>query len=324
MAWLDCAASHGLTINYLGGWNEKGYNATWYKNLRSALNSRGYSSVKIVASDDFGWGAADESLRDPAFANAVQVFGSHYVCGYRSAQTSCPSSGNAVSTGKSLWASENGSDDYNAGAQALARGINRGYIDGKMTGYINWPVIAAITPNIPWATTGVAVAPAALVRRLLHRQERLGDGADHPVHRPGLALPRRVERLPRRQPQQRQLRLAEVHQQQRLQHHHRDDGRRLARRPSTSPSPAGCPPAPCTSGRRTSGRTTPPTTSSGATTSPRAAGAFSLTVQPGYVYSITTTTGQGKGTATSPAQGTLKLPYSDTSTATPSGARRST
>jgi hypothetical protein len=35
-------------------------------------------------------------------------------------------------------------------------------------------------------------------------------------------------------------------------------------------------------------------------------------VQPGFVYSITTTTGQGKGTASSPAQGNLRLPYSDT------------
>jgi hypothetical protein len=40
-------------------------------------------------------------------------------------------------------------------------------------------------------------------------------------------------------------------------------------------------------------------------------GAFSLTVQPGRLYSITTTTGQGKGTATGPAQGSLNLPYSD-------------
>ena len=42
-----------------------------------------------------------------------------------------------------------------------------------------------------------------------------------------------------------------------------------------------------------------------------AGGSFSLTLQPGYVYSLTTTTGQGKGTATSPAQGSLSLPYSD-------------
>ena len=41
-------------------------------------------------------------------------------------------------------------------------------------------------------------------------------------------------------------------------------------------------------------------------------GAYSLTVQPGYIYTLTTTTGQGKGTAASPAQSTLPLPYSDT------------
>ena len=38
---------------------------------------------------------------------------------------------------------------------------------------------------------------------------------------------------------------------------------------------------------------------------------FSLTVQPGRVYTLTTTTGQGNGTATGPAQGKLALPYSD-------------
>ncbi|HEY0807926.1 MAG TPA: RICIN domain-containing protein, partial [Pseudonocardiaceae bacterium] len=40
-------------------------------------------------------------------------------------------------------------------------------------------------------------------------------------------------------------------------------------------------------------------------------GNFSLTVQPGYVYTLTTTTGQGKGPAAGPAQGALALPYSD-------------
>jgi hypothetical protein len=40
-------------------------------------------------------------------------------------------------------------------------------------------------------------------------------------------------------------------------------------------------------------------------------GSYSLTVQPGYIYSLTTTSGQGKGTAASPASGSLALPYSD-------------
>jgi len=42
-----------------------------------------------------------------------------------------------------------------------------------------------------------------------------------------------------------------------------------------------------------------------------AGGSFTLTLQPGHVYTISTTTGQGKGTATAPPAGSLALPYSD-------------
>src|SRR5207237_10618764 len=52
----------------------------------------------------------------------------------------------------------NGSDDFNAGAVNLARGINRDYIDGRMTAYINWPLIAAVYPNLPFPTMGLALA----------------------------------------------------------------------------------------------------------------------------------------------------------------------
>src|SRR5207248_3907782 len=95
---------------------------------------------------------------NPAFASAVSILGAHYPCGYRSAQTSCGVPSSATSTGKQLWASENGSDDYNGGAPAVARGINRGYIDGRMTAYLYWPVVAAITPNLPYPTMGLALA----------------------------------------------------------------------------------------------------------------------------------------------------------------------
>jgi len=40
-------------------------------------------------------------------------------------------------------------------------------------------------------------------------------------------------------------------------------------------------------------------------------GSYSLTVQPGYIYTLTTTSGQAQGTAAGPAQSTLTLPYSD-------------
>ena len=40
-------------------------------------------------------------------------------------------------------------------------------------------------------------------------------------------------------------------------------------------------------------------------------GAYTLTMQPNRIYTVTTTTGQGKGTATSPATSGLALPYAD-------------
>ncbi|WP_436535856.1 ricin-type beta-trefoil lectin domain protein [Actinoplanes sp. HUAS TT8] len=310
IAWLGCATSHGLTIDYLGGWNERGRDLSWYKNLRSALNSRGYAGVKIVASDEFGWGSADDALRDSAFASAVSVVGSHYVCGYRSAQTNCPSSTNAVNSGETLWASENGSDDYNAGAPALARGINRDYIDGKMTAYLNWPVIAAITPNIPWSTTGVAVAPqpwsgyysigrntwvmaqttqftAPGWRYLDSSTGYLGGNRNNGSY-VSLRSPSTgdystvIETMDAGSAQDLQftvtggLSAGTVHVWS-TNVRSSNPAEHFVRRSDITP----------------------------------ANGSFSLTVQPGYVYSITTTTGQGKGSATSPAQAALPLPYSD-------------
>ncbi len=88
VSWLGCAHQHGLTIDYLGGWNERGYNVSWYENLRSALNSNGYSAVRIVAADS-DWSVANDVDSNPTFAAAVSVIGAHYPCGYRSSQTNC-------------------------------------------------------------------------------------------------------------------------------------------------------------------------------------------------------------------------------------------
>ncbi len=310
MDWMGCAAKNGLTIDYLGGWNENGSNAGWYINLRSALDSHGYTGTKIVASDNFGWGDADTATTNANFARAVGVFGSHYVCGYRSNQSSCPSSTNAINSGKPLWASENGSDDYNAGANAMARGINRGYIDGKMTAYINWPIIAAITPNVPWATMGVAVAAqpwsgaysigknawvmaqttqfTAPGWRYLDSSSGYIGGSKNNGSYVSLKSTNNsdystiIETMDAGAAQTLNFTVAgglstgTVHVWS-TNVNSNNSADYFVRGSDITPS----------------------------------GGSFSLTVQPGRVYSITTTTGQGKGTATSPAQGGLALPYSD-------------
>lgn len=309
--WLGCARnSHGLTIDYLGGWNEKGRDLNWYVNLNTALESRGFGNVKIVASDDWGFGVADDAAANSAFRNAVDVYGSHYVCGYRGPQTDCPSSTTAIDSGKTLWASENGSDDYNDGAKALARGINRDYIDGKMTAYINWPVIAAIPPNLPFATMGVAVAPQPW-----SGYYSIGKNAWVMAHTTQFTMPG----------------WKYLDTSTGYLGGDRGNGSYVSlKSPATSDYSLIIETMDATTAQQLNVTLTGnlPTgavhvwatnVNSGnssehfvhTTDLTPSGGAFTLTVQPGYVYSITTTTGQGKGAATSPSRGSLALPYTD-------------
>jgi hypothetical protein len=158
MTWLSCARSHGLPINYLGGWNERGHDISWFEKLHAALAAKNLP-IKVVG-DDSGWSTADDMVEDPEFAKAVDIVGVHYSCegGDGGSATSCQSTANALATGKPLWDSEQGSQDDETGAAPLIRAITRGYLDAKMTAMLNWPLIAAITKNLPFSTVGLGVA----------------------------------------------------------------------------------------------------------------------------------------------------------------------
>lgn len=151
-------SQYGLTIDYIGGWNERGYNKQFYEALKSALQSNGLSTKVVGADSD--WSVANAMVSNSTFNASINIVGVHYPCtgGDGGSATSCPNTSNALSLGKPLWASENGSQDYNTGAIPMARAINRGYIDGKMTAYINWPLIASIYDNLPYNTVGLMVA----------------------------------------------------------------------------------------------------------------------------------------------------------------------
>src|SRR5205823_353385 len=95
---------------------------------------------------------------DSTFKAAVDIVGVHYNCAYKSAMTTCTSTSDAEGLGKPLWSSENGSEDYNTGAPAIARALNREYIDVKVTSYINWNLIAAYYSTYPFANTGLMSA----------------------------------------------------------------------------------------------------------------------------------------------------------------------
>ena len=159
--WLGCAKQHNLTIDYLtAAQNEKRYRRqldhqpAQRAQLQRLQRREDHLRRRLPGS----WNPANAVASNATLRDVVDVIGGHYPCGYLSAQTTCTVSSNATNSGKTLWASENGSQDYNDGAKPLARGINRGYIDGKMTAYLNWDLIAAVTPNVPWSTVGLMLA----------------------------------------------------------------------------------------------------------------------------------------------------------------------
>jgi hypothetical protein len=167
LSWMNCAARHNLTIDYLGGWNENGYNATWFEDLRAALDASGYASTQLVASDEFPsdtvhpvdvWNVASDMASDPAFSAAVSVVGEHDMCGYPTTGTTCLSTSTARGLGKPLWASELGAMGGDSGAPDMARSMIRGYTAAKLTSYITWPMVAAMPPGLPHETTGLVTA----------------------------------------------------------------------------------------------------------------------------------------------------------------------
>ncbi len=320
VSWLGCAKQDGLDIDYLGGWNERGYNVAWYEQLRSTLDADGYSAVRIVGADS-DWSVAGDVASDPSFAKAVSVIGVHYPCegGDGGSADTCPANATAEGTGKPLWASENGSQDMTSGAPALIRSITRGYVDADMTAYLNWPLIAAVYPNLPYDTDGLLTADqpwsgdygvgestwaTAQVTQftqpgwtfLDEGSGDLGGSEDNGSYvtlksTNGSDYSTVIETTTATAPQTVDVNVSgglstgTVH---------------VWATDVDAPSPA------------TSMVRQPDITPSG--------GSYALTVQPGWIYTLTTTTGQGKGTAAGPAPHALALPYGDTFDSDATGA----
>ncbi len=312
ISWLNCASSHGLTINYLGGWNERGYNISWYEQLRSTLNADGFSGVQIVGADS-DWSIATDIAGNSAFANAVSIIGVHYPCagGDGGSADTCPANATAESTGKPLWASENGSQDLNGGAPALIRSITRGYTDAELTAYINWPVVAAIYPDLPFDDDGLILANQPWSGAYSLGESLWATAQVTQFTQPGWQfLNSGSGYLGGSESNGSYVTLKST------------DGTDYSTIIETTTATAAQTVTVNVSGGLSTGAvhvwSTDLSAPTAANTFAQQAsitpvnGSYSLTVQPGFVYTLTTTTGQGKGTAAGPAQKTLPLPYSDT------------
>lgn len=159
--WLDCAKQQGLKINYMGGWNERGYETDWFVDFKNALAKR-HPGVRLIGADDCCredlWRVADSMEADPEFGKAVDDVGVHFACGHRSSYGACSSTQTARGLGKPLWMSENSALTHRVGAKPHARALNRSYLDAGITGYLTWSAVSSWYSNLPIADTGVLLA----------------------------------------------------------------------------------------------------------------------------------------------------------------------
>jgi hypothetical protein len=174
--WLNCAKSHGLTISYLGGWDERGYNIGWYKYLRARLDATGYGAVEIVAADArprsyrwtarlrmrsfprTAWQVAVAAAGHPGFKAAINIIGVHDTCGWPTNGFRCESTLAARRLGLPLWESELGGLNADTGAAAMARSVNNGFIQARITGYLEWPLIESMPSDLPYQHRGLVTA----------------------------------------------------------------------------------------------------------------------------------------------------------------------
>ena len=326
--WLGCARKNGLAISYLGGWNERddGSNAGWFHALRQALNAGGYQNVQLIASDYHSWKYASSP--------DVAILGVHDNCGYPTgvdgSHTTCTSTTAAQQSGKPLWGSELGAMD--AGAQAgctvpcapaMDRAFLREYIDARVTGALEWPAIDAMPDAVlPYENRGLLTADQpwsgsyqvnAMTWAIAHITQ--------------FAWPPR----PTNPGGWQYINSASGYLQG-----NRTDGSYVTLIRSTRDqwstiieTTAGVTRTQqarftVTGGHALAGKTVHVWSSNFDFTTDSPAqwfvrqpdvtpvnGKFTLTIKPGYVYSVTTTNGQGKGSATSPPPADLPLPYAN-------------
>ena len=330
--WLNCARQNGLTISYLGGWNErdKGDNATWFGDLRQDLNANGYQNVQIVAGDSSGWNYTTGS--------DVSILGVHDNCGYPTGtdgpNTVCSSSAAAQSSGKPLWGSELGAMD--AGAQtgckipcapAMDRAWAREYLanqttGAKVTGVLEWPAIDSMPADVlPYENRGLLTADQPW-------------SGSYSVNAMTWAIAQMTQFVWPPRPTNPGGWKFEDSSSGYLQGNKADGSYDTLIRSggtdwstiieATTASAAQQVTFDVTGGAGLAGMTVHEWSSNFNfnTDSPSqwfvqqpditpVNGKFTVTIQPGYVYSFTTTTGQGHGTVTGPAPSALQLPYSN-------------
>jgi len=159
---------YGLDIAYTGIWNEKQFDAEYVKDLHRILRER-HITTKIVCCDEYAgeglgqWSIVDAMNNDPALKEAVDVVGVHY--SLVDGKYTTPDS--ARNLDKPLWSSEDQpnpgggpflSRDWEIGGRILARLYNRNYLEGGLTKTEIWSPVTSYYDILAAPNSGLMYA----------------------------------------------------------------------------------------------------------------------------------------------------------------------
>jgi galactosylceramidase len=140
---------YGLKIDYCGLWNESNPGKVGYeyvKILRAALDKAGLKDVKIVASDLASgnkWKVAEYMGKDPELKNAVDVIGIHYGFGQPTPEV-------ALKCGKPIWRSESG--------WCYGRRLNKAYTQNRIVSDTRWATVTSFYSYLRCYDPGMMIA----------------------------------------------------------------------------------------------------------------------------------------------------------------------
>ncbi len=161
--WLQGLRSvYGMELDALGCRNEKGFDYEFVKKLRQTLNATGFERVKIHAFDDWPKTKLDfvkDMLTDEQLRNSIDIISAHVL--YAGAPVSQQVQGIADKLGKPIWNTED--HVYKKGFDCLISIVecfNRNFLESGATKCVNWYDIAGVYPIEPYAED-----PAAVVAR---------------------------------------------------------------------------------------------------------------------------------------------------------------
>jgi galactosylceramidase len=155
--------TYGLDIAYTGIWNETAYNPHYVTTLRQVLDKAGLKGTKIVCCDDYTghqWDVVTDMQHDSTLRSTVAVVGVHSA--RIDGKFATPP--DARTAGKPLWSSEDKPDprhtsrDWATGGRSLAQIYNDNYLKGGFTATEIWSPVTSYYDILAAPNSGLMYA----------------------------------------------------------------------------------------------------------------------------------------------------------------------